>query len=79
MLVFMVQGLFIRLKFPYAQFLCKTLSGGVLSPVLWDLVRNLELIGLRVVALTGDGVSSNRKFFAMHGKGFVNKVKKSIL
>jgi hypothetical protein len=75
MLVFMVCGLFIRLKFPYAQFPCKTLSGAVLSPIIWDVVRCLELIGLMVVALTGDGASLNRKFFAMHGTGLVNKVK----
>ena len=71
----MVWGLFIGLKFPYAQFPCNKMSGGVLYPIVWDVVRNLELIGFRVVAVTADGASSNRKFFSMHGKGLINKVK----
>lgn len=79
MLVFMIRGLFINLAFPYAQFPCCSLSGATLYPIFWDVVQNLELIGLKVVALTGDGVSYNRKLFKLHGKKasdeLVNKVK----
>ena len=35
---------------------------------MWDVVRNLELTGFRVLALTCDGVAYNRKFFDMHKK-----------
>ena len=79
MLVFMVRGLFIRLAFPYAQFPCRSLSAATLYPIFWDVVRNLERTGFKVVALTGDGVSYNRKLFDMHGSTggceLVNKVK----
>lgn len=68
MLVFMVRGLFIRIAFPYAQFPCRSLSADVMYPIVWDVVRGLELTGFRVLALTCDGVSYNRKFFDMHRK-----------
>lgn len=63
MLVFMVRGLFSALKFPYAQFPTTSLSGGTLYPLVWECIAHLEMLGFKVLALTADGASSNRKFF----------------
>jgi len=35
---------------------------------VWDVVRHLETIGLKVISLTGDKGSCNPKFFQMHRK-----------
>ena len=79
MLVFMIRGLFIKLEYPYAQFPCHSLNSGVLYSIVWDVVRNVELLGLRVIALTADGVSYNRKFVQMHRSSgsteMINKIK----
>ena len=33
---------------------------------MWEAIERIERLGLKVVALTADGSSSNRKFFRMH-------------
>ena len=66
MLVFMVRGLFIDINFPYAQFPCSSLNASILYPIVWDVVRHLQLTGFKVLALTADGASCNRAFFQMH-------------
>lgn len=68
MLVFMVRGLFTRLKFPYVQFSVATASGDILHPIVWQCIEHLEMVGIKVLALVCDGASTNRKFFRMHGK-----------
>ena len=67
MLVFMVRGIFSDLKFPYGQFPCSSLSGDVLFPIVWECVKRLEGLGFKVIAITCDGASSNRKFFKLTG------------
>lgn len=66
MLVFMVRGLFTGLCYPYAQFSCAGLDARKLYPIVWDVIRNLEMIGFKVVAATADGASANRAFLKMH-------------
>ena len=66
MLAFMVRGIFSGLEFPYAHFPTKGATGEELFPIVWDGVRNLEESGLRVMVITCDGASPNRKFFKMH-------------
>ena len=83
MLVFMVRGVFFRLKFPYAQYATRDLSADVLFQLVillliaslfmlylqikvWRVVRSLECAGFKVISLTGDKASVNRKFFRMH-------------
>ena len=68
MLVFMVRGLFVNLQFPYAQYPTTDLSADILFPLVWDVVRHLEAVGLKVISLTGDKGSCNPKFFRMHRK-----------
>ena len=50
MLVFMVRGIFIRLNFPYAQYPTHDLSGSVLFPIVWEVIRSLEIAGFKVTA-----------------------------
>ena len=66
MLVFMVRGLLTDLEFPYAQFATRASSATELFPIVWEVVRNLESCSLKVLAITCDGASQNRKFFKMH-------------
>ena len=66
MLVFMVRGLFLKLEYPYAQFPCASLSADQLFPIVWGCIERLEMCGFKVIALTADGASCNRKFFNMH-------------
>ena len=42
LLVFMVRGLFSSLQFPYAQFPCVNLTGGLMFDVFWEAVERLE-------------------------------------
>ena len=67
MLVFMVRGVFIKLQFPYAQYPTCGLTADVLFP-LWEVIRNLEAAGYKVISLTGDKGSCNTKFFRLHNK-----------
>lgn len=66
MLVMMVRGLFSRLEFPYVQFPCNRVTGDLLFQPFWEAVRRIEFLGLKVVAVTADGASSNRRFFRLH-------------
>ena len=73
MLVFMVRGLFIKLHFPYAQYPTRGVTADYLFPIAWEVVKNLELAGFKVLSLTGDKASPNRKFFRMHRLGTTQK------
>ena len=66
MLAFMVHGFFIRLKFLYAQYPLTDLSAELLYPIVWEAIKNLESVDFKVISLTGDKASVNRKFFRMH-------------
>ena len=47
-MVFMVQGIFTNLKFPYAQFPVATLTGDLLFDPFWEAISRLERLGLKV-------------------------------
>lgn len=66
LLVLMVWGLFSSLKFPYAHFPTKSLTGDELFSIVWEGIECLERCGFKVMAITADGASSNRKFFRIH-------------
>ena len=42
--------------------LCIAVSGQDLYHIIWTAVRRLKEIGLEVVPIVADGVSTNRKF-----------------
>ena len=58
MLVVMVRGLYSSLQFPYAQFPCTSVRGDQ----LFTLAR-LERYGVKVLGMTCDGLSANRRLF----------------
>ena len=66
MFTFMVRGLFTRLEFPYAQFPCADVSGELLFDPFWEAVYRLERNGLKVLAATADGASTNRRLIKLH-------------
>ena len=66
MLVFMVRGLFGPLKFQYAQFSSKDITGDLMFDPFWDVVYHLERCGSKVVAATADGASPNRALLRIH-------------
>ena len=49
MFTIMVHGLFTQLQFPYAQFLCKTISGDLLYDPFWEAVSRIERLVLNTV------------------------------
>ena len=68
MLVFMVSGLLSDLQFPYVQFPTDSITADQLYSLVWECVRHLEAIEFKVLAITCDGASPNRKFFRLHDK-----------
>ena len=66
MLVLLVKGLFSNLSFPYAQFSCTSICGDQMYDIFWEAVGRLELMGFKVMALTYDGLSANRRLFRLH-------------
>lgn len=67
-LAIMVRGIFIRLRFPYAHFPTRGVHADHLFSIVWEAVERLEKLGLKVLVVTADGASPNRKFFRMHKK-----------
>ena len=74
--VLLVRGLFFKLEFPYAHFGTHTLSGDMLFPIVWEAIQQLEGLGFKVICITGDGASVNRKFFVCM---IVNQVRQSCI
>jgi hypothetical protein len=75
-LVLMVRGLFFNMAFPYFHFATHSnFSADMLFTIIWEAICQLESIGLKVICVTGDGASLNRKFFKMHqsSRGLVYK------
>jgi len=66
MFVMMVRGIFCNINFPYAQFPVASAKAEDIFPLLWKTIGRLELNGLHVLGVTGDGASINRKLFRMH-------------
>ena len=65
-LAVMVRGIFFKMEFPYAHFGTDGITADTLYPIVWEAVRRLEIDGVKVICVTADGDSSNRKFFKMH-------------
>lgn len=70
MLVVMVRGITTDLKFPLAGFATMSITADFLYPVIWKAIRILEtsIVNLKVLFITCDGASANRKFFNIHGE-----------
>ena len=76
-LTFMVSGILSNLEFPYVSFPRSSVSGDQLYSLVWGCVRRLEACGFKVIALTCDGASANRKFLKLHkdSQGITYKTK----
>lgn len=59
LLVIMVRGIFFDLKFPYAHFATRGITADMLFPIVWEGIRQIEAIGLKVIFITADGASAN--------------------
>lgn len=65
MLVLLVQGIFTGLKFPLAQFATMDVASHQLYPIVFDAVMRLEIMSFKVILLTSDGSSPNRKVYRL--------------
>ena len=63
---FMVRIIFQHVNFPYAQFATTGTSLDEIFPLVWEAIKHLKLIGLKVLFLTSDGASLNCKFYNLH-------------
>ena len=54
------------LQFPYAHFGTKGITSDLLFPIVDEVVYRLEVSGLKVISVTADGASPNRKLFRMY-------------
>ncbi|KAK3929509.1 Transposable element P transposase, partial [Frankliniella fusca] len=65
-LVYVAQGITNDICDVVAIFTTDDLSAYQLYDRSWDVISHLEEVGLKVLTLTADGASVNRKFFMMH-------------
>ncbi len=61
-----VRGMFCHLEFPYAHFGTQGVSGDLLLPIVEEVISRLEFRGVKVISITADGASSNRKMFRLY-------------
>ena len=59
-------GLSQHLEYLVAHFATATVTAEQLYPMVWEVVGKLAAAGLKVVVITADGASANRKFFRLH-------------
>ena len=64
MLLLLVWGLTISLKFPLAQFPTTGVTAYQLYPLISEAILRLEMLGFKVICITSNGASSNRKLLA---------------
>ena len=73
MMVIMVRGVFTDISFPYAQFPLASPSGSDLFPLIWKAVDRLECNDIKVLGVTCDGASINRRMLKLHGNSRTHK------
>ena len=52
----MISGQLFKLEFPLAHFATEGITADVLFPIIWEGIRLAESTGLKVIAVTADGV-----------------------
>ena len=65
MLVLLIRGIFTGLKFPLAQFATTGAASHQLYPIVSEAVMRLEIMGFKVISLTSNGSSPNRKVYRL--------------
>ena len=67
MLVIMVRGICSNLQYILAAFATEGITADFLYPIIWEAIEVIHVdAGLKVLFITCDGASSNRKFFTLH-------------
>ena len=61
LLTLMVRGIMFKLNFPYAHFASRGATGDILFPLVWEAIHRLESSEIKVLCVTADGASANRK------------------
>lgn len=64
-LIFMVRGVFTSLAYPFAYHAVQGFSSNQLYPCVWESVRTLEVINLKVLFFTNNGALPNRSFYRL--------------
>ena len=59
---------FFHMEFPYTHLGTNRITADFIFPIVWEAIRQLESIVFKVIFMTADGASTNRKFFRMHEK-----------
>ena len=65
-LAFLIRSIVNPFKFSLANFATSGASASQMFPLLWKTIGICELNSLKVLAVTCDGASSNRKLFKMY-------------
>lgn len=73
MMVIMVRGVFTDICFPYAQFPVSSPKASDIFPLIWRAIDRLECNDLKVLGVTSDGASINRRFLKLHGNNLTHK------
>lgn len=50
---------FFKLEFPYAHFATRGVTADLLFPTVWVAIRQVEVVGPKVIFITADGASPN--------------------
>ena len=62
----MVRGSQFNLQCPYAQFPSTSITGDLFFQPFWEAVQWPEILCFKVLAVTADGASSNKRLFKLH-------------
>ena len=65
-LVIMIRGILFELDSPLAHFATGTSTAEQIFPIVWEGIRLVESFDLKVMCITADGASPNRKILKMH-------------
>ena len=72
----MISGQLFKLEFPLAHFATEGITADVLFPIIWEGIRLAESTGLKVIAVTADGVPIENSSQCME---IVTSIKQNIL
>ena len=65
-LAIVAQCILFKLEFPCAHFGTEGITADFLYPTIWKAIWLLEVDGAKVLCITADGASLNRKLFKIH-------------
>ena len=60
MFVFMIRGITTKFRFPYAHFPTTEITSSYLHHLVWEAIRRIESLGLKVLSVTCDGAAEQQ-------------------